>query len=136
MNLKVFVYGILRRQINHEMSNKLRSLCDYLGAGFVNGRLYDTGFYPGAIPENDEEFRIYGDLYELNDRELLFELDDFENIGPDYPNLQEFTRIEVPVFIETQTLISWMYAYNWPVEDQKLIGHGDYVRYISRLNGG
>lgn len=66
------------------MVEKLRSL----GEGFLFGKLYDLGSYPGAVIDPASAWLIYGAVYELpEDGEILRKLDAYE--GPEYVRIEQ-----------------------------------------------
>ena len=48
----------------------------------IAGRLYDFGRYPGAVKSDQAEDWLHGELYRLDDLELLPVLDEYE--GPEF----------------------------------------------------
>ena len=84
----LFTYGTLQpglapREIA-PVVEKLRSI----GEGFLFGKLYDLGSYPGAVIDPASAWLIYGTVYELpEDGEILRKLDAYE--GPEYVRIEQ-----------------------------------------------
>jgi gamma-glutamylcyclotransferase (GGCT)/AIG2-like uncharacterized protein YtfP len=89
-----------------------------LGEATVAGRLVDLGRYPGLI---DGAGRVKGELYRLDDPELLPVLDREEGYN--------FARsIAIVTLAGGRRLRAWVYRYRGPRERAVPIPHGDYRR--------
>jgi len=89
-----------------------------LGEGTVGGRLLDLGRYPGLIGGAG---RVKGELYRLDDAELLPVLDREEGYN--------FARsIATVTLAGGRRLRAWVYRYRGPRERAVPIPHGDYRR--------
>lgn len=89
-----------------------------LGEGTVAGRLLDLGRYPGLIAGAG---RVKGELYRLDDAELLPVLDREEGYN--------FRRSMTTVTLASgRRLRAWVYRYRGPRERAVPIPHGDYRR--------
>lgn len=123
----VFVYGQLRRGMNHPMQNLLVRHASYLGQGYFQGKLYDLGRYPGATRSRSPKDRVIGDLYRIDESAPVMErLDEYEG--------RRFAREEVVVRIEHEDQIrAWAYLYTRSVLGRTLIPSGDYVEYYHSL---
>lgn len=104
---KVFVYGTL-------LSTACNPASHYVGAtvidkGWIIGRLYDLGWYPGYRPEANIDAaiapRVFGEVIEVSENDLA-RLDDYEG----YPAL--YDRQKVWVHTETDLVEAWVYIYN------------------------
>jgi gamma-glutamylcyclotransferase (GGCT)/AIG2-like uncharacterized protein YtfP len=90
----------------------------FLGAGSVAGRLLDLGRYPALIAGAG---RVTGELYRLDDPELLPVLDREEGYN--------FRRSMTTVTLASgRRLRAWVYRYRGPRERAVPIPHGDYRR--------
>jgi gamma-glutamylcyclotransferase (GGCT)/AIG2-like uncharacterized protein YtfP len=69
----VFVYGTLMR--GYALHLLLARASKFLGEGRVHGRLLDLGRYPGLV---DGAGSVHGEIYRLDDPELLAVLDHAE----------------------------------------------------------
>lgn len=93
----VFVYGTLRRgQALHGQLE--RAGAEFVGEGWIRGRLYDLGEYPGAVPSDLGNEQVFGELYRLGrPSEQLPILDEVEECDPDDPERSLFIRRRVDV---------------------------------------
>lgn len=64
----LFVYGSLLRGSRHPMARRLALESRKLGPATVTGRLYDLGFYPGAVPSANPQELVHGELLMLYSR--------------------------------------------------------------------
>ena len=99
---KVFVYGTLMR----DRSNHRYYLEDstFLGIGSIKGyALYDLGFYPGIIPEENECTK--GEVFEVDDK-TISRLDRLEGEG--YLYTRRLVKVEMG-----NGLVEEAYAYIW-----------------------
>jgi gamma-glutamylcyclotransferase (GGCT)/AIG2-like uncharacterized protein YtfP len=123
----LFVYGTLRRGYAHPVQAQLARQGRWLGAGWLRGRLYDLGGYPGFVPAPDPRTWVQGDVYELAPAgTLLAALDAYEESG--LAPGAEYVRRRYLVRMEKENWrTAWVYVYNWPVPVQRLISSGDYL---------
>jgi gamma-glutamylcyclotransferase (GGCT)/AIG2-like uncharacterized protein YtfP len=97
----LFVYGTLRRGCDNQFAQMLSERGKFIGEGWVLGRLYDFGSYPGASPAQLPNESILGEIFCLAEPgTLLAALDEYE--GP------EFERAMVST---TDALDCWIYWY-------------------------
>ena len=90
----------------------------FLGHGDVRGRLVDLGRYPGLI---DGAGRVRGEIYRLNDPELLPVLDAEEGYN--------FERSRVVATLASgRHARVWVYRYRGPRDSAVPILDGDYRR--------
>jgi gamma-glutamylcyclotransferase (GGCT)/AIG2-like uncharacterized protein YtfP len=90
----------------------------FLGEGTVAGRLLDLGRYPGLI---EGAGRVKGELYRLDDPELLPVLDRKEGYN--------FVRsIVIVTLTRGRRARAWVYRYRGPRERAVPVPHGDYRR--------
>lgn len=106
-----------------------------MGRGRMNGKLYDLGDFPGAIcaaPDSGEY--VKGELYEVRDAEFATKiLDEFEEFFPRHPRKSLFVRTIAPVTLEDgRREDAWVYVYNQPVDETKLVPSGDYRENSAR----
>ena len=122
----IFVYGSLRESINHPLRNLLVRHGSFLGTGSYQGKLYDLGRYPGAIPSTSRQDRVVGEIFRLQEAEHVLKLlDKYE--GP------RFKREIVKVAIEDDAIPCWAYLYKKSPSGRTLIPSGDYVEYCKFL---
>ena len=126
----LFVYGTLADgSPPREIANTVRKL-KYVGKGYVSGRLYDLGKYPGAILDTGARSRIFGKIYELpGDPKLLNRLDVYEEFDPERPHQSLFVRKQASINREDKRKIKgWTYEYNRDVRARPLIHNGRYSK--------
>jgi len=97
MKQYLFVYGTLTEKLAPaEISATLKKL-KYVGDGFVHGRLYDLGEYPGAILGRTGHSKVFGKIYELpDDPAVLRQLDRYEEFFPSNRSKSLFVRNKCP----------------------------------------
>lgn len=111
-----------------EISRTVRKL-KYVGNGFVYGRLYDLGKYPGAILDRFSKGKIFGRVYELPDAQILEEFDNYEEYDPNKPAKSLFIRKQVSINRANQKkLKAWVYEYNRDVGKSPLIENGRFSK--------
>ena len=102
----------------YPLHRALRSRAAFLGEGTARGDLLDLGRYPGMI---DGAGRVRGEIYQLDDLELLPVLDREEGYN--------FRRSMTTVTLAGgRRLRAWVYRYRGPRERAVPIPHGDYRR--------
>ncbi|THU37201.1 gamma-glutamylcyclotransferase [Niastella caeni] len=129
---RLFVYGSLRSGFHNSAYNYISRYFIFDGMGSVQGKLYDMGEYPGAIPCT-EDYYITGELYHIaQENEFAWameQLDDYEGILVEPGETPLFRRELVNVLFRNTTVTAWMYWYNRLVTNQPSIESGDYVAY-------
>jgi len=126
------VYGTLREGYQQcTVKKEIERDLHYIGAGMINGLLYDLGKYPGAVEGNQRE-KIIGDVYRMNNPDRVLEiLDQYEGYSIASPNVSEFVRKESKVRLnEEKDIIAWIYWYNGGYRDKILIKNKDYLNYL------
>ncbi len=130
---KIFVYGTLREGFNNAMEKVLHENSLYLGIGYMHGKLFDLGRYPAVTIGHDENSKVIGEVFEMNDADyLLPKLDEYEGIGMHYPQPHEYFRRQTKIFTDNDCYLCWVYAYNLDTDDIKLIESGDYLEYAKK----
>lgn len=130
MKQYLFVYGTLKDDIAPaEIAPIIRKL-KRIGDGFVFGRLYDLGNYPGAILEKSTRHKVFGRIYELpDDPSVLAQLDEYEEFFPGMNSKSLFVRKQVFVHRGNQERIrSWIYLYNKEIKSSPVIAGGDFAK--------
>lgn len=118
----LFVYGTLRKGLNHPMHQVLARHAGFVGMGSFQGKLYDLGGYPGAVASNELSDKVQGEVYGLQEAERIFQLlDEYEG--------SEFRRERVSISFENgKEVRSWIYLYQRPTRLLKIIPSGDYMQ--------
>jgi len=104
----------------------------FVGEGIFMGKLYNIGEYPGAVPSNDPDDVVRGEVYALRDpKPVLRVLDDYEGCGQDDSSPTEFRREKVNISLESgRNINAWIYIYNRSTDGLKVIPSGDYTQFI------
>jgi gamma-glutamylcyclotransferase (GGCT)/AIG2-like uncharacterized protein YtfP len=130
----LFAYGTLQpgrapAQIS-DVAAKLRPV----GDGFVRGRLYDLGGYPGAVPDANAASKIFGTVMELPEdpgilRQLWRRLDAYEEYDTRSPETSEYVReLQRVELTAAGALECWFYRYNWKPDESRLIASGEWQK--------
>ena len=129
--IQLFVYGSLRSGSPHPVQSYIKLYFVLLGTATVQGKLYDLGEYPAAIPSEENIF-ITGELYRIRRKEEFFlvmdMLDEYEGIHVEPGEIPLFRRETVTVNIDNMIAPAWIYWYNREVEEGRLIESGDYLK--------
>lgn len=125
MTERLFVYGTLKRDSRHPFAAQLAAKASYLGQARYNGRLYRVAHYPGAVASSLSGEWVQGDVYTLQDPDLLKALDRYEGCGPDDPKPTQYLRLLQTVTLSDGAAVeAWVYVYNRPVERLERIMSG------------
>jgi gamma-glutamylcyclotransferase (GGCT)/AIG2-like uncharacterized protein YtfP len=102
----------------YALHRALKRASTFVGEGLVRGRLLDLGHYPGLV---DGAGRVRGEIYRLDDPELLAVLDRAEGYN--------FDRRRATVTLANGRRVrAWIYRYRGCRERAVLIPDGDYRR--------
>jgi gamma-glutamylcyclotransferase (GGCT)/AIG2-like uncharacterized protein YtfP len=107
----IFVYGTLQQQgAAHHL---LVGQATFMGAAWLQGRLYEVDDYPGAVLSDSSRDRIQGELYRMHRPDILLaQLDHYEEVGPQFPQPHEYRRMQVSVSDARQKPhAAWTYIY-------------------------
>jgi gamma-glutamylcyclotransferase (GGCT)/AIG2-like uncharacterized protein YtfP len=130
----VFVYGTLRAGESNDIHQAAgrKGIADpvLIGSGYINGRLYDFGAYPGVVPD-DNAAPVQGDVYRIEDT-LVPALDEIEEVVPGVSGL--FRGEHMHVTVELDGRAEKIECLVYPVSDAAVQGlpridNGDWVRY-------
>lgn len=125
----IFVYGTLRRDLADGMHRLLAGRCEFLSYGFMQGRLYEVNGYPGAVESENEEERVFGEIYRVTDSGLLSMLDEYEECSDSFTEPREYVRKKVPVAVAGGRVVSaWVYVYNHETGGLGRIESGDFTK--------
>ena len=97
----LFVYGTLRRGCRNRFAKLLAAQALFLGGAKTNGRLYDLGRHPGAVPSQAASEWVRGEVFLLSRAPaLLAALDRYEGA--------KYERRTVPVYLASGKRIESM----------------------------
>ena len=134
---QLFVYGSLRSGFRNPAYQYLTQYFHLLGEGVVQGKFYDNGSYPVAIPTEGESF-INGELYVLNNPDefnwVIEQLDDYEGLNVEQGEKPLYKRELVTVFQAGAPSQTWIYWYNESVVGMAEIATGDVLKYLQEKN--
>lgn len=127
----LLVYGTLRSSFSNEAAQFLHYHSHYQGEGAFPGLLFDIGSYPGAIYKPESTDRVGGTVYDISENKaaILTCLDDYEGIGSNYAFPHEYVRAIIPVSCNELQIYCWVYLYNQPTTEKRVILSGDYAAY-------
>lgn len=125
----VFVYGTLRQNANHPMQQLLAQHSRFVAMARYQARLYQVDYYPGAVPSTDVADQVTGELYLLQQPELVLPLlDNYEECSPGFAQPQEYQRELQSITLENgETVSAWVYVYNRSTDGLRLIKSGDFL---------
>ena len=126
----LFVYGLLRKDANHQMSTFLSNRSQFISEAYFQGQLYLIEYYPGVMASENKADVVVGDLYQLNDLSILAELDRFEGIDGESEAASEYRREMQKVRLpDGEFTNAWLYLYNWEVKPENKIHSGDFLEH-------
>lgn len=131
----LFVYGTLRKEIDHPITDLLEKYTVEVKEGTVQGRLFDAGSFPAAIASDSHSDIIHGELYKIKNPESVFQhLDPYEGYSPAHPSQSLFVRKKVSVQTSNNHLkTAWIYLYNKSVDRLSTIPDGDYLSFLNKV---
>jgi len=120
----IFVYGTLRRDANSKMHPLLAKHAAFVDNAGYRGKLYKIDYYPGAVPSDDPNDVVQGEVYRLHQADVVLPLlDQYEEFGPEFPEPNEYSRKKQAVLLESgRTVTAWVYIYNHPIAGLDRIG--------------
>lgn len=125
----LFAYGTLRLNDQHKMGAKLSVSSKLVSLGYITeAKLFQIDWYPALIHEGTEGDIVIGDIYEILDKKLLTELDEYEGVGTG-TSPYEYRREKVKVFTgDHKSYDCWVYWYNFPLPSKaQQIESGDFL---------
>jgi gamma-glutamylcyclotransferase (GGCT)/AIG2-like uncharacterized protein YtfP len=125
----LFTYGTLSTgQAPSSVVSLMKSLKRH-GKGYIRGRLYDLGDFPGVVLSESPRNKVFGDIFELpTDGSILKQIDRYEEFSPRKPKSSLFVRKRVPVKLDNGEQIEcWTYVYNGQVPRTRRISSGNYL---------
>lgn len=127
----LFVYGTLMSSFTHPNAMQFHAGAQCLGAAQMPGLLYRISWYPGATdrPNESNQFAeswVYGELWRLNNMQLLDVIDRYEECSPDDPSPHEYQRVLRSIRLSgtTELQIAWVYLYQRDPQGLECIENG------------
>ena len=125
----IFVYGTLRRNVKNSNYKLIAKYTDYIGFGFVYGKLYNISWYRGAVLERKGKSKVYGEIYRIKKpfyKKLFKILDNYEECSPKFPKPHEYRRVVTDAFLGKRKIKVCVYEYNFNISGLELIELGDF----------
>lgn len=134
MSDRVFFYGTLRTGFNRTTRAGIDGLLRFSGRAWINGKLFDLGIYPAAVPASDS--RVWGEVFEITDTTtVLAALDRIEGHRPTEPERSLYNRVRVSATLDDgRTEDVWVYFYNAPLGRAPRIVSGDYLEHLKQAS--
>lgn len=121
----IFVYGTLRPGSDHEMAGYLASLATHVGGGFLQGSLFRVSWYPAYVQTGNDSIR--GDLFLVQDEQLLGELDRYEGCSGRVSD--EYRRQRLLVGREGGGEVeAWVYVFQGETSGLEKIMSGNFLQ--------
>jgi gamma-glutamylcyclotransferase (GGCT)/AIG2-like uncharacterized protein YtfP len=122
----LFAYGTLQPHCVPARMAPVVAKMRAVGKGYVYGKLYDLGGYPGAVPDPSSPQKITGTVLQLpEDASILRQFDAYEGFDPKTPEAGEYTRERQSVQLAAGGVIEcWFYRYNWKPDASRAIESG------------
>ena len=114
------------------MYHVLARYCYYVSDGYIQGKLYEVNGYPGAIESNNQQDKVFGEIYRMmDDNTILSKLDKYEECTDKFPKPHEYIRKKLPVTLSDSSIVTaWVYIFNHDVSNLIAIKSGDYLSLI------
>ncbi|MDI3322334.1 gamma-glutamylcyclotransferase family protein [Pinibacter soli] len=123
----LFVYGTLRKSF--PAHSTIEEYFSFVCNAQIRGELYYEGSFPAAVP-TEKEKSIQGELYKLKNEDFFGEvfcrLDEYEEVQNEL-----FVRERTTIFVDNNSIKTWIYWYNKSVENLEAIESGDLVEYYN-----
>jgi gamma-glutamylcyclotransferase (GGCT)/AIG2-like uncharacterized protein YtfP len=125
----LFAYGTLADDTPQEIAATVKQL-KFVGEGFIFGRLYDVGEYPGAVLDDTRRSKVFGKIFEIGaDPSLLQRLDKYEGFNRRRPAKSLFVRKRIVINRPNKApLTGWVYEYNRDLKSTPVIKTGRYSK--------
>ena len=115
-------YGSLMRGFGAQEDLQIESKLEFTGACQIPGTLHDLGEFPALAASATG--CVHGELYRIKDPGVIPQLDAYEEFDPANPDRSLFVRRRVRL-VEPD-LDCWVYFYNRPPPDDRLISSGSW----------
>lgn len=131
MNNYLFVYGTLMKKYNGYKPFNLEQLGDFVCNAFVYGRLYEIDFYPGLVLSTNENEKVFGEIYSLNNFEdTIKKLDEYEDYFLNNLKNSLYKREILKTYLENgRTMEAWVYIFIKDIDEKKRIISGNFLNF-------
>ena len=130
--MNLFVYGTLMHGMPFPMAAFLEQNAVFGEEGWLPGRLFDLGGYPGLVYLPQQKNRVHGHVFGLTNPEMvLAKLDAYEMYYPEAPERSEYLRVPVPVETSFGLVDCQTYVFNRLVEGLMEIPDGNWLGWFS-----
>jgi gamma-glutamylcyclotransferase (GGCT)/AIG2-like uncharacterized protein YtfP len=117
----LFAYGTLQPGLAPAEITPVMEKLRLVGEGFIYGKLYDLGEYPGAVIDPASAWLVFGTVYELpEDAETLCRLDAYE--GPEYVRIEQLVTLTAGGVVNC-----WVYDFQGRPGEERFIESGRWV---------
>lgn len=129
---RLFVYGTLMKGFRNPVARHLHSTQHFLGEAYFPGLIFKVSFYPGAVYLPESETKVFGHLFKItqNKKQLLQKLDEYEGIGTQLEQPDEFRRDVVPVFFNGETIHAYTYLFNTSYNQYPVLTSGRFSQEV------
>jgi gamma-glutamylcyclotransferase (GGCT)/AIG2-like uncharacterized protein YtfP len=130
----LFVYGTLKSDAINVHAKQFHAQAQLIGAAMWQGCLYLVTNYPAAVASSNPQERVMGELWKLNDSELVLKaLDEYEECAPGSPLPHEYERLIQPIEINGQVIQAWIYVYLLSTAELVKIDSGLFINQNQKL---
>jgi gamma-glutamylcyclotransferase (GGCT)/AIG2-like uncharacterized protein YtfP len=128
----LFVYGTLLPDRAPEEVRDVVARLTPVASGYMLGRVYDFGEFPGAVYDSAAATRVFGRVFELPGGEAsLQQLDAYEEYRPNDLEHSLFVRQRLPITLaDGSELLCWVYVVNREPSSECLVPGGDYSAWV------
>jgi len=112
------------------MSHLLAKQAEFVDDATYQGKLYKVDYYPGAVPSNNPNDVVQGEVYLLHRTDVALPLlDQYEEFGPEFPEPNEYSRQKQSVLLKSGRFVTaWVYVYNRPTEGLELVESANFIQ--------
>ncbi|MGQ0542547.1 MAG: gamma-glutamylcyclotransferase family protein [Blastocatellia bacterium] len=132
MSEYIFIYGTLSPELApKEIAGEVEKL-KFVGEGFVYGRLYDFGEFPGIKLGASARTKVHGRVYKLpSNKTTIKNFDAYEEYYPKRLAKSLYRRRLAQVELESgEKIRAWIYEYNGNTSAGNLIRGGIYSKAV------
>jgi gamma-glutamylcyclotransferase (GGCT)/AIG2-like uncharacterized protein YtfP len=125
----VFFYGTLMAGFDRRRRAGIDDKLTYIGRGSIQGKLFDLGLYPAAVPGPDAH--VWGEVYEMTESAtVLAALDEIEGYRHDDPDRSLYLRQKAEVLLAGGARSpAWVFLSNAPLGRAPRFASGDYLEH-------